>query len=177
MSSEEPLGHLHHENEEVEFERQDLSPRAVFGFLTGLAVVAGILVLILLGMYKFLDRYEARNQPLQNPLSSNTAADTRRVSDANVQKFPEPRLEQNERNEINEFRLREEQTLHSYGWVDQKAGTIHIPIDRAMELIAQRGLPTRQQSGTVPPSPVNTARAAAAKSDTSQKTPAKPPNR
>jgi len=27
--------------------------------------------------------------------------------------------------------------LNSYGWVDQQAGTVHIPIDRAMELVAQ----------------------------------------
>jgi hypothetical protein len=48
--------------------------------------------------------------------------------------------------EINEFRLQEEQTLHSYAWVDKDAGTVRIPIDRAMQLIAQRGLPVRPQA-------------------------------
>ena len=48
--------------------------------------------------------------------------------------------------EINEFRVQEEKTLHSYGWMDQQAGVVRIPIDRAMELVAQRGLPTRPQS-------------------------------
>ena len=33
--------------------------------------------------------------------------------------------------------------LNSYGWVDQKAGVVHIPIDRAMTLLLQRGLPAR----------------------------------
>lgn len=34
--------------------------------------------------------------------------------------------------------------LHSYGWVDQKAGVVRIPIDRAMTLLLQRGLPARK---------------------------------
>jgi hypothetical protein len=38
--------------------------------------------------------------------------------------------------------------LYSYGWVDEKAGTVHIPIDRAMDLIVQRGLPVRPQAAT-----------------------------
>ncbi len=170
--SEENITHSN--NDAGEFERQDLSPRAVFAFLGGLAVAACVIILILLGMYRFLDRYEAQHQPPQNPLSSQAVVTTRQTSDEDVKKFPEPRLEKDERGEINEFRLREEQTLHSYGWVDQKAGTVHIPIERAMELIAERGLPTRQQVGAVPPSPVNVAREAAAKADRSQK---KPPNR
>ena len=176
--SDEHIRHPQNENEEVEFERQDLSPKVVFAFFTGLAISGVIITLILLGMYHFLDSYNARNQPEQNPLSNkNASADTRSITPADVQRFPEPRLETNERMEINEFRLREEQQLHSYGWIDQKAGTVHIPIDRAMELLVERGLPTRPQAGAAPPSPVNLAKAAAAKSDTSQKTPAKPPNR
>jgi hypothetical protein len=79
--------------------------------------------------------------------------------------FPQPRLEINERTEIRDFRLEEEQQLHSYGWVDQPAGTVHIPIDQAMQLIAARGLPTTPKTGTVPPSIVNTIKDAADKSD------------
>jgi hypothetical protein len=77
-------------------------------------------------------------------------------------------LETNERLEINDFRLQEEKTLNSYGWIDQQAGVARIPIDRAMQLLAQRGLPTRPQAGAIPPSPVNTARQAATRPDTSK---------
>ena len=35
------------------------------------------------------------------------------------------------------------QKLNSYGWQDQSNGIVHIPIERAMDLVAQRGLPTR----------------------------------
>jgi DNA-binding GntR family transcriptional regulator len=35
--------------------------------------------------------------------------------------------------------------LHSYGWVDRDAGIVRIPIERAIEILAERGLPTRDQ--------------------------------
>jgi hypothetical protein len=38
----------------------------------------------------------------------------------------------------------QESQLNSYGWVDEKAGVAHIPIKRAMELLAQRGVPVYQ---------------------------------
>lgn len=41
------------------------------------------------------------------------------------------------------MRLREENTLSTYDYVDKNAGTVRIPIDRAMDLLAQRGLPVR----------------------------------
>jgi len=37
----------------------------------------------------------------------------------------------------------EEKVLHNYGWVDQSKGIAHIPIERAIELTAERGLPVR----------------------------------
>ncbi len=91
------------------------------------------------------------------------------MTPGDITKFPQPRLESNERLEINDFRMQEEQTLNSYGWVDQQAGVVRIPIDRAMELLAQRGLPTRPQAGAAPPSDVNTGKEAARRSDTSAK--------
>ena len=60
--------------------------------------------------------------------------------------FPNPKLEEDERGQLNGIRSNEEKMLYSYGWVDEKAGTVHIPIERAMELLVQRGLPVRSQS-------------------------------
>jgi hypothetical protein len=36
-----------------------------------------------------------------------------------------------------------DQRLTTYGWVDRNAGKVHIPIERAIQLTAERGLPTR----------------------------------
>jgi len=153
-------------NPKLEFEHQDMSPNAVYAFLTGLAV-AGILVyFVLWGLYHYLDAYQRSHQPPQNPLVQSEA-DTRSVPPQAIQKFPQPRLEKNERVEINDFLFKEEQTLNSYGWVDQKDGVVRLPIDRAMQLIAQRGLPTTPKAGTVPPSEVNVVNEAAQRADVS----------
>jgi hypothetical protein len=43
------------------------------------------------------------------------------------------------------FRATDEATLESYGWVDKAAGRVHIPIDEAIRLTLERGLPARAQ--------------------------------
>lgn len=58
---------------------------------------------------------------------------------------PRPRLQRFPREDILSLRLDEEGRLTRYGWVDKNAGTVHIPIDAAMRLTLQRGLPVRQQ--------------------------------
>lgn len=50
------------------------------------------------------------------------------------------------------LRLREERILSTYGWTDETAGTVRIPIDRAVELLLKRGLPVRR-GGEVPSAP------------------------
>jgi len=146
-----------HEGGTAGFEPQDLSSHAVYVFLGGLAAGAILVALVLWGLYHAMDAFERRHQPQQSPLVQQTQADTREVSPDEISTFPQPRLEKNERLEINQFRLREEQSLNSYGWVDQKAGVVRIPIERAMQLIAQRGLPTAPKAGIVPPSEVSVA--------------------
>lgn len=159
-------------NPELEFEHQDWRPRIVYSFLAGLALTGILVFLVVRGLYFVIDAYQEHHQPPQNPLVKSEA-DTRIVLPETIEQFPQPRLERNERLEINDFRLQEEQTLYSYGWVDQQAGLVRIPIDRAMELVAQRGLPTTPKVGAVPPSEVNVVNQAAHKADVSNLT--KPP--
>ncbi|HZQ67854.1 MAG TPA: hypothetical protein VFA68_04980 [Terriglobales bacterium] len=164
-----------HEHGDAEYEREDMSPGAIFSFLVGLAIASVLIYLIVIGMYKFLDSYQRAHQPPQNPLAVPTAPDTRDITMADIHQFPQPRLETNERIELNGFRLAEEQQLHSYGWVDKNAGVVHIPIEKAMQLLAQRGLPTTPRAGTAPASTVQMAEQAASRADSSQKAPAKQP--
>jgi hypothetical protein len=165
-----------HGHAEEGYEQQDLTAQSIFAFLISL-VVGGVLVyLVVLGLYKFMDARQRARHPQQSPLVHQVETDTRIVSPDEIKDFPEPRLERNERIEINDFRLKEEQTLNSYGWVDEKSGVVRIPIDRAMQLVAQRGLPTTPKAGTIPPSAVNVANQAAERSDTSGTSPqTKPP--
>ncbi len=156
-------------HDEEEFEREDLGAKPIIIFLIALIIGCVVVAILLKGMYSFLDKRETQHQPAQSPLVQQATTDTRTVEPGDVTKFPQPRLETHETVEIDTFRLQEAQTLHSYGWVDEQAGVVQIPIDRAMELLAQRGLPTRPDAGVVPPSDVKTGKEAARRSDTSAK--------
>ena len=59
---------------------------------------------------------------------------------------PEPRVEVHPWEQIRELRVREEQTLDSYAWVDREKGIVRIPIDRAIDLTIERGLPVRKEA-------------------------------
>jgi hypothetical protein len=69
--------------------------------------------------------------------------------------------------------MAQEEKLNTYDYIDKQAGTVRIPIERAMELIAQRGLPVRDgapsastamaSAATKIPAGVPTAAKAAAK--------------
>lgn len=167
----------HHGHDERQngggFEQQDLGSRPVYGFLISLVVVGVLLYYVLWGVFHFLDAFNRKQERPVNPMVQ-AEQDTREPSTPHTnlkiqQEFPEPRLEDNERTELAPFRYQEEQKLNSYGWVDQNAGVARIPITKAMELIAQRGLPTTPQAGTAPTSTVGMAQAAAAVADTSNK--------
>jgi hypothetical protein len=128
------------------FERQDLQPSGILYFLLGVAMLLLISILGIRGVYAFLDRREKALQPPVNPLVTNVPTDTRHIAPGYPQSvFPDPKLEENERGQLNGILLQQEDALYSYGWIDEKAGTVRIPIERAMDLIAQRGLPVRPQ--------------------------------
>ena len=141
-----------------DYERRDIGVTAVFYFLAGLAVALIVAYFVVSGFFNFLEKRSQANQTPVSPLVTNAPTDTRRLPleyktdsegtdyDKYLQKnFPEPQLETNERTELNKIRLREEDILSTYDYVDKNAGTVRIPIDRAMELLVQRGLPTREQ--------------------------------
>jgi hypothetical protein len=56
---------------------------------------------------------------------------------------PAPRLEAEPGEDLGRYRAQQEQRLRGYGWVDRSGGVVRIPIDRAIDLLAQRGLPAR----------------------------------
>jgi len=69
-----------------------------------------------------------------------------------TQSFPTPRVQFDDGNQdVADLHAREDLLLSNYTWVDQSKGTVRIPIDRAMELIAQRGLPVAQPAQTQTP--------------------------
>ena len=129
------------------FERQDLRPAGIVYFLLGLGVVTVISLFLLRGVFSYLERRDRARQTSISPLVNNLSEDTRHVPRGYPQDvFPNPKLEEDERGQLNDIRIEEENKLNSYGWVDEKAGTVRIPIERAMDLMVERGMPVRGQS-------------------------------
>lgn len=133
------------------FEHRDISLAGVIYFLVGLAASVVLVYFLMDGLYKFLDKRVESEQPPASPLATNAPADTRHLAvdyrDYLKQNFPSPQLETDERTQLDGARMDEAQTLSTYGWVDQQAGIVRIPIDRAMDLIVERGLPVRAPAG------------------------------
>ncbi|HEV3510496.1 MAG TPA: hypothetical protein VGS05_02260 [Candidatus Sulfotelmatobacter sp.] len=136
------------------YERRDIGPAGVLYFLAAL-VIAGVCVhFIVTGLYRYLNHRYETEQPAVSPLIKAPLADTRHLPpqyngdyDRYLKdNFPAPHLEVDEQTELDDVRLREEKTLSTYDWVDKNAGTVHIPIERAMDLLVQRGLPVRNQA-------------------------------
>jgi hypothetical protein len=132
------------------FEHEDLGARSIFIFLIVLVGVCAFSYFVIQGLYDYLDAYDRTHQPAVSPMKAPVQSTVREpvvgvLHQKVMQTFPEPRLEDDERDELHDVRLHEEQVLASYGWVDEKNGVVRIPIERAMQLIAERGLPVRPQ--------------------------------
>ena len=134
------------------YERQDIGVAPILYFLLGLAVAGLLVYFVVNGIYSYLEKQSEAQQTPVSPLVTNAPTDTRKLptdyGDYLKQSFPSPQLEIDERNQLDKIRIEEEQTLNTYDWVDEKGGTVRIPIDRAMDLLAQRGLPVRTQTET-----------------------------
>jgi hypothetical protein len=130
------------------YERQDLQVSGILYFLLTIVVGTAICLVGLRGLYAHFEQREKALQPPVNPLATNVPTDARHIAPGYPQSaFPNPKLEEDERGQLNDIRTNEEKILYSYGWVDEKSGTVRIPIERAMELIVQRGLPVRPHGG------------------------------
>ncbi len=150
------------------YEERDLGSRPVYAFLVVLVITGVVVYFTVWGIFFGLQKFFDKHQGAMSPMAHRSATPPRTVTTEHVENtFPGPRLETDERSEINDFRLGEEQRLNSYDWVDQTDSVVRIPITEAMKLVAQRGLPTRPQTGVAPASTVKMVKAAAAASDNS----------
>ena len=114
-------------------ENRDVNPWAIGKFVVGLVFFCGLALLFLIGLF----RYFAHENPVQTgPVPSPVGI----------------RLEQSETANLVKLRASEDQLLFKYDWVDKQKGVVRIPIDRAIDLVAQRGLPSmppkQQQAGS-----------------------------
>ena len=118
-------------------ELSDLSPRAIAIF--GIALAATVIACLILAVWIF-GFFAARETKLDvppSPLAKQAAP-------------AGPHLQVSAPKDLAEMLAAEENILNSYDWVDRQAGTVRIPIDRAMQLLAERGLPASPKESGVP---------------------------
>lgn len=78
--------------------------------------------------------------------AANQAARKYPLAVGRVKEPPAPRLQTQTFKDIYLLRQGENEKLESYAWVDKGTGVTRIPIERAMELTLERGLPARSGS-------------------------------
>jgi hypothetical protein len=120
-------------------EAKDIRVRWVLFTAGVLAISVPVAMFFLWLMFKSLagDRYTGLTRPVINPLKN----EPRRLP-------PKPRLQVIPGLELKELRAKEDLQLNTYGWINRTQGIVRIPIERAMELTAQRGLPVRKPNVT-----------------------------
>lgn len=112
-----PLGH----------ETEDLGFRVLVVLVAGIGLLVGVTLLLMAWLFGLLEARQGRLDVSPSPL-----AEERQLP-------PEPVLEVAPGEELRRLRATEEALLQQYAWVDPEAGIVRIPIDRAMELLAEEG--------------------------------------
>jgi hypothetical protein len=121
---------------ELHHEQRDVDVWAIGKFAIALILLSIVSLSALFGLYQyFLKRAGGR---LQQP-EKGFNVDARH-------RPPAPQLEETPVLDWQRELAAEEQILNSYGWIDRQNGGVRIPIGRAIDLLAQRGLPARTEA-------------------------------
>lgn len=126
-------GHGPEENPQVAWERRDIDIVQITGFGIGLMVAFLVAVAAMWGLFEYFKVRENKLSP-QNPPA---------MMAQKPMLPPSPRLQAEPLVELKQMHDNEDMLLNSYGWVDQSKGTVHIPIDQAIDMVAQKGLPVK----------------------------------
>src|SRR5262249_4769688 len=116
-------------------EQRDVSFRPIVAAGGGFLPIPTLLFLVWGGVFDYFARRQAVLSPPANPLAGTYGR----------QLPPEPRLQTAPIQDLRQLRAAEDALLGTYGWSDEQHATMRIPIARAMELLAQRGLPARAE--------------------------------
>ena len=108
-------GHEHH----------DASVRAILWVAAGLVGITALIQVVLYFHMEGLWRLRQRALPPASPVAGALPSEP-----------PAPRLETAPALDLRALRAAEDAQLRGYGWVDRGGGVVHIPIERAMDLVA-----------------------------------------
>ncbi len=111
-------------------ERSDVKPGMIVAFVVALVVVTVVVMLILAMIMRGFSGVEKDEEKLRPDLFKDE-----------IGQFPQPRSQETPRTDLARFREAERKITDTYGWVDGKAGIARIPVDRAIDILSERGLP------------------------------------
>jgi len=117
-------------------EAQDVNIWAIGKVGIGLAVTTILSLFLVLGVFRYLEQQDRASQTPRPP----------GVEVPQQTLPPEPRLIENEPENLKEYRASEDQVLGAYSWADPQHTHVRIPIDKAIDQLAQKGLPARSAS-------------------------------
>jgi hypothetical protein len=129
-------GHEHDPdvNPDVSHETRDVNVFQISAFGIGLLLACIVTVFAMWVMFRFLfNREDAKNA--NNPAAA--------MMSERQKEPPKPQLQAEPKLELRDLRTNEDTMLHSYGWVDQGKGIVRIPIDQAIDIVSQKGLPSK----------------------------------
>ncbi len=118
----------------VVHEESDVNVRAIVGYGIGLMVVAVVVHVFLWWLLGTYTRQAERAQTRAYPLAAGQQE----------QLPPSPRFQDNPQQDMRELRAKQQALLQGYGWVHREVGVARIPIEEAMRLVVERGLPMRE---------------------------------
>jgi hypothetical protein len=127
-------------NAEPGHEVRDISTRVVMGFGVVLVIGAIVVHVAIWLLYLYFGSAAGRASTREFPLAQVGAP----------AQPPAPRLQTRPREELNQMRAEEERVLTTYGWVDANAGVVRIPIEQAMRMTLEQGLPVRPGAAAEP---------------------------
>ena len=123
--------------------RYDMQVAGVVVYIVAMAVFFVVALVLMLFWSETVTQAHAQ--------ATNATAGERNKLAELTQPFPKPDLRAEDINDdIAQLHAREDLLLENYSWSDREHSKVRIPIERAMELMAQRGLPTASASHTSP---------------------------
>ena len=121
LPSPDPHGRVDHET-------TDASPFYIGLFALGLALMIALVLPLLGWIFWQFEAAARRADPTPNPQAGDQVP-------------PAPRLQAEPAAELASLRREENQRLSSYGWIDPQQRVVRVPVERAIEILAERGLP------------------------------------
>jgi hypothetical protein len=125
----------------VRYEVQDIQPGKVFRALAYLVGVTVLVVAILYPAFRYFQARQRRADPPPPPLGQHQPG----------RPPVGPRLQTTPMQDLAQIRAEDERLLNSYGWVDEAAGTVHVPIAEAMRMMVARGAGAVAPAGSPAP--------------------------